>query len=96
MEDLRLGRGRSAGPVAVGRWRWREGLSVVGDGVQWASVAHAFALVVNNDALGGTTAFEADLHDAVGQMARRFEAPSFEREGVARCRYGRATPGRAS
>ena len=58
------------------------GRPIVGDGVEQAGFAHAFALVINDDPRGGVFALEADLDGAVGQVARGFEAEGFEGEGV--------------
>ena len=67
-------------------WGWLEigggGFAIVGHGVQKFGLAHAFALVIDDDALGGAPTFEADLDGAVGQMARGFETKGFEGEGV--------------
>jgi hypothetical protein len=57
-------------------------LAVVGDRIQGFGFAHAFAFVIDDDALGGAPALEADLDGAVGQMARSLEAQGFESESV--------------
>ena len=55
---------------------------VIGDRVQRAGLAHALALVIDNDPAGGVFALKADLNGAVGQVARSLEANAFEREGI--------------
>ena len=59
-----------------------ERFAVVGDGVEQTGFAHALALVINHHAAGGLRTLEADVDGAVGQVARRFKAERFEREGV--------------
>ena len=64
------------------RLGWVERFAVVGDGVEQAGFAHAFAFVINDHALHRPGALEADVDGAVGQMARRFEAERLEGERV--------------
>ena len=58
------------------------GLRSLAIGIEQTGLAHAFALVINDDAVGGLGALEADLDGAVRQVARGFEAERFEGEGV--------------
>jgi hypothetical protein len=57
-------------------------LAVVGDRFQGFGFAHAFAFVINDNALGGAPALEAHLDGAFGQMARSLEAKGLEGESV--------------
>ena len=89
-----MGGGRKRAPVggawAVSRRRrrphpdriWAFWRPIVGDGVQQAGLAHALALVINDDPRGRVFALEADLNGALGQVAGSFEAQRFEGEGV--------------
>ena len=58
------------------------GWPVVGQSIQWASIAHALALVVNDDASGWVLALVAHLDGSVRQVARGFKAHGLEGKGI--------------
>jgi hypothetical protein len=57
---------------------------VVGQSIQWASIPHALALVVNDDASGRVLALVAHLDGSVRQVAGGFKAHGLEGKGVVR------------
>ena len=71
----RLG-GRDGAGLGWRRARgWR---AVIGQEVEARGLAHAFALVINDDTGGRTAPLEADLDRTIGQVARRLEARRLE------------------
>ena len=52
--------------LGVGRWKLGDEFTVVGDGVEAAGFAHAFAFVINDEAALGVETGEADMDLAVG------------------------------